>query len=110
MDLPKISELKEVRSEHVTIKPFVPEEDGYVFLHGVALANFNGRMYCAWAHNKVRENSDNEEVNYAVSDDGGKTWSGCINGDMNLQNGVAVSHGVFLIHKEKLYFFAPQFK
>ena len=110
VDLPKISELKEVRSEHVTIKPFVPEEDGYVFLHGVALANFNGRMYCAWAHNKVRENSDNEEVNYAVSDDGGKTWSGCINGDMNLQNGVAVSHGVFLIHKEKLYFFAPQFK
>ncbi|MBQ7976946.1 MAG: exo-alpha-sialidase [Clostridia bacterium] len=108
--MPKVSELKTVKSEHVTIKPFEPEEDGYVFLHGVAIVKFKGRMYCAWAHNKVRENSDDEEVNYAISDDNGKTWSGCVSGNMNPQNGVAVSHGVFLVHEEKLYFFAPQFK
>lgn len=108
--MPKVSELKTVKSEHVTIKPFEPEKDGYVFLHGVALVKFKGRMYCAWAHNKVRENSDDEEVNYAVSDDGGKTWSDCIKGNMNPENGAAVSHGVFLIHKEELYFFAPQYK
>ena len=46
---------------------------------------------------------DDEEVNYAVSDDGGKTWSDCIKGNMNPENGAAVSHGVFLIHKEELY-------
>ena len=110
VDLPAVSELRKVNSERVTIKPFEPENDGYVFLHGVALTEFKGRMYCAWAHNKVQENSDDEAVNYAVSNDGGKTWSGCINGNMNPENGVAVSHGTFLAHNEKLYFFAPQFK
>ena len=110
MTLPEVSELKKVRAERTTIKPFEPEKDGYVFLHGVALAEFKGRMYCAWAHNKIQENSDDEEVNYAVSDDNGKTWSECIKGNMNPEDGVAVSHGVFLIHEEKLYFFAPQYK
>ncbi len=108
--MPEISELETVRAELITVKPFEPEKDGYVFLHGVALAYFKGRMYCAWAHNKVRENSDDEEVNFAVSDDNGKSWSECIIGNMNPRKGVAVSHGVFLVHKEKLYFFAPQFK
>lgn len=110
MTLPEVSELKKVRAERTIIKPFEPEKDGYVFLHGVALAEFKGRMYCAWAHNKIQENSDDEEVNYAVSDDNGKTWSECIKGNMNPEDGVAVSHGAFLIHEEKLYFFAPQFK
>lgn len=109
-NLPKVSELKKVKSEHITIKPFEPEVDGYVFLHGVALVKFKGRMYCAWAHNKVRENSDDEEVNYAVSDDNGKTWSGCIKGNCNIEKGIAVSHGVFLVHEDKLYFYAPQYK
>lgn len=108
--LPKVSELEVVPSEHVTIKSFEPENDGYVFLHGVALAKFKGKMYCAWAHNKDCENSDAEEVNYAVSEDNGKTWSKCIMGNCRPEKDIAVSHGVFLIHDEKLYFFAPQFK
>lgn len=110
VDLPKISELKKIKSEQVTIKPFEPETDGYIFLHGVALANFKGKMYCAWAHNKVIENSPDEEVNYAVSDDNGKTWSKYILGNMKSENDIAVSHGAFLVHDNKLYFFAPQFK
>ena len=108
--LPKVSELKKVKSEHITIKAFEPEKDGYVFLHGVALAKFKGRMYCAWAHNKDKENSQEEEVNFAISDDNGKTWSECIEGDMKPEKGIAVSHGAFLVSEEKLYFFAPQFK
>jgi len=110
VNMPKISELEPLKAELVTIKPFEPENDGYVFLHGVALVNFKGRMYCAWAHNNVRENSDDEEVNYAVSDDNGKTWSGCIQGNCRPGKGLAVSHGAFLVHDDKLYFFAPQFK
>ncbi len=110
VDLPETSELKKVDAKRITIKPFEPEKDGYIFLHGVALAKFKDRMYCAWAHNKVRENSGNEEVNYAVSDDNGKTWSTCINGNMNPESGTAVSHGAFLVFDEKLYFFAPQFR
>ncbi|MBQ2614837.1 MAG: exo-alpha-sialidase [Clostridia bacterium] len=108
--LPQISELKRLEVGGTTIKPFEPEKDGYVFMHGVALVKFKGRMYCAWAHNRVEENSDDEEVNYAVSDDDGKTWSKCIQGNFNPEDGVAVSHGAFLVHDEKLYFFAPQFK
>lgn len=108
--LPNVSALESIQSERVTIKPFEPEKDGYVFLHGVALANYKGRLYCSWAHNKVQENSEDEEVNYAVSDDNGKTWSNCIKGNCAPANGVAVSHGAFLVHDDSLYFFAPQFK
>ena len=110
VDMPRGCELKTVKSERVTIKPFEPQADGYIFLHGVALARFKGRMYCSWAHNKLRENADGEEVNFAFSDDGGKTWSDFVKGNMAPTDGIAVSHGVFLVHKEQLYFFAPQFK
>lgn len=110
LNLPEISELKKIKSECVTIKPFEPEKDGYIFLHGVAIVKFKGRMYCSWANNKVLENSDDEEVNFAFSDDNGRTWSNLIKGNFAPNEGVAVSHGVFLIHNEKLYFFAPQFK
>ena len=108
--LPTVSELETLPSERVTIKPFEPEKDGYVFLHGVALASFKGKLYCTWAHNAVLENSDDEEVNFAVSTDGGKTWSECIRGDLAPEKGVAVSHGAFLVQNDVLYFFAPQFK
>lgn len=108
--LPSVSELEKIPSERVTIKPFEPEKDGYIFLHGVALASFKGKMYCAWAHNKIQENSGEEEVNYAVSDDGGKTWSKFILGSFAPKKDIAVSHGAFLVHNEALYFFAPQFK
>lgn len=110
VELPSVSELKKIPSERITIKPFEPEKDGYVFLHGVALVKFKEKMYCSWAHNKIRENSDDEEVNYAVSDDNGKTWSNCIRGRCASENNIAVSHGAFLVHNEKLYFFAPQYK
>lgn len=108
--MPKMSDMERIKAEHITIKPFEPELDGYVFLHGVAIVNFKGRMYCAWAHNKVKENSDDEEVNFAYSDDNGKTWSNFIIGNFAPEEGVAVSHGTFFVHNEKLYFFAPQFK
>lgn len=108
--LPTISEIKQIKAEHITIKPFEPENDGYVFLHGAAIVHFKGRMYCAWAHNKVKENTDDEEVNYAVSDDNGRTWSGYIPGNLNPEKGIAVSHGSFLVHEDRLYYFAPQYK
>ena len=109
-DIPCVADLKTVPSRRITIKPFEPEVDGYVFLHGVALIKFKGRMYCSWAHNRYLENSDDEEVNFAVSDDDGVTWSGLIRGEMNPKEGIAVSHGSFLEHRGALYFFAPQFK
>ncbi len=108
--IPAISDLKRVNAEFVTIKPFEPDVDGYIFLHGVALANFKGMLICAWAHNRVRENSDDETVNYAISKDGGKTWSSCIEGKMAPEKGIAVSHGAFLEHAGQLFFFAPLFK
>lgn len=109
LDMPDTASLEAVRAEHICIKPFTPEKDGYVFLHGVALAKFKNRMYCAWAHNKVRENSDDEELNYAVSEDGGYTWSDFVKGNCSPEAGTAVSHGAFLIHEERLYLFAPLF-
>ena len=109
-EVPSIAELRRVACERVTVKPFEPEKDGYVFLHGLAIVKFKNKMYCSWAHNKVVENSDDEEVNYATSDDDGKTWSPWIKGNCNPEKGVAASHGAFLVHENRLYFFAPQFK
>lgn len=108
--VPTVKELERVKAYITTIKPFEPEADGYVFLHGVAIAKFKGRLYCSWAHNKVRENSADEEVNYAVSDDNGRTWSECIKGNLLPDFDGAVSHGVFLVYDERLYFFAPRYK
>jgi len=110
VSLPEVAELEEIKAEHICIKPFEPEKDGYIFMHGVALAKFRDKMYCAWAHNKVLENSDDEELNYAISNDSGYTWSDFIRGNCSPEPGTAVSHGVFLNHGEKLYLFAPHFK
>ena len=108
--LPTVSELKKLNPVLITIKPFEPENDGYVFLHGVAITKFKGRMYCAWAHNKVSENSADEEINYAVSDDNGNTWSPTIKGNCRPEADVAVSHGAFLVHNDTLYFFLRNLK
>ncbi|MBQ1263667.1 MAG: hypothetical protein IIX89_05210, partial [Oscillospiraceae bacterium] len=47
--------------------------------------------------------------NFSVSEDGGKSWSPCRIGNL-APEGIAVSHGSFLVHGDSLYFFAPQFR
>ena len=102
-----IPQLSNVRFQ--VIKPHEPDTDGgYGFLHGVALAWHHDRLYAAWGHNKGPENTAGEEARGRVSTDGGFTWSDTFTIDAG-NDGMAVSHGVFLSSQEKLWAFMGAF-
>jgi hypothetical protein len=90
--------------EFHVIKPYEFPKDGYRFLHGVALAWHQGRLYASFGHNRGGENTDTEEARGRASDDGGKTWSEIFTIDAG-QPGLGVSHGVFLSHGGTLWTF-----
>ncbi len=90
------------------IQPHQPEKDGYRWLHGVALAWHNGRLYASFGHNKGLENTGGEQARGRYSEDAGKTWSPVFTiatGDEHL----GVSHGVFLSHEKALWSFHGAF-
>ncbi len=104
--LPLASEMPVLKGVkfHV-IKKWDKTSDGYTFLHGVNLAWHNGKLYASFGHNKGAENTVTEEAQYRVSDDGGKTWSEIRVMDAGGKDNLAVSHGVFLSHKGRLWAF-----
>ena len=108
--LPKTSEAEVLKGvQFHIIKKHEPEVDGYGFLHGVAVAWHNGKLYASFGHNKGSENTLTEEGRFCVSEDGGKTWSSVQTIDVGRETkDLAVSHGVFLSH-EKLWAFLGSF-
>jgi len=90
--------------EFHVIKPYEFQNDGYRFLHGVALAWHKGRLHTSFGHNRGGENTDTEEARGRVSDDNGKTWGDIFTIDAG-EAGFGVSHGVFLSHKGRLWAF-----
>ena len=92
------------------IKRHEPEVDGYRFLHGVAVVWHKGKLYASFGHNKGSENTLTEEGRYCVSDDGGRTWTTVKTIDTgDDQDDLAVSHGVFLSFRDKLWAFLGSF-
>lgn len=96
--------------EFRVIKPYEFEKDGYRFLHGVALAWHNERLYASFGHNRYEENLAGEEARWCYSTDGGNTWSmvfaidsGCVDRPSG------ISHGVFLSHDNTLWAFHGAF-
>jgi len=81
--------------EFHSIKPYAFAEDGYRFLHGVALVWHKGRLYASFGHNRGAENTATEEARGRVSDDGGATWGDVFTLATAPEPGIAVSHGVF---------------
>lgn len=104
--VPKAAELPRVEGArfHV-IKPYEPDKDGYRFLHGVALAWHQGKLYASFGHNKGGENTETEEARFTISNDGGRTWSEVATMDAGLEPGLGVSHGVFHAHGGRLWAF-----
>jgi hypothetical protein len=102
--MPDIEEIPIIKNvEFSVIKPYEFYEDGYRFLHGVAIIWHKGKLYASFGHNKNGENTVTEEANYRVSEDGGKTW-----GPVKKIGGggkVAVSHGEFISYKDNLWAF-----
>lgn len=111
LPVPSSSELLPLQSVrfHV-IKPHEPDVDGgYGFLHGVALAWHNGKLYASWGHNRGRENTAGEEARGRASADGGQTWGPTFDIDTGHKN-LAVSHGSFLSFDGKLWAFMGAFR
>jgi hypothetical protein len=104
--VPKASELPRIEGArfHV-IKRYEPALDGYRFLHGVALAWHQGKLYASYGHNQGGENTETEEARFSTSADGGRTWSPVATMDAGLEPGIGVSHGVFHGHGGKLWAF-----
>ena len=75
VELPTVRAMKAKPVLKSYITKYRPKEDGYVFLHGVAIAWYRDRFFAAWAHNRCHENSPEEVVNYATSTDG-IHWNG----------------------------------
>ncbi|UUO06353.1 exo-alpha-sialidase [Blastopirellula sp. J2-11] len=103
--LPELSDV-----EFRVIKPYEFKQDGYRFLHGVALAWHHDRLYASFGHNRGSENTDTEEARYRVSDDAGKTWSEVLPIDTDDQPGLGVSHGVFHSTGDKLWAFLGAYR
>ena len=106
---PSLKNIQSVENvEFHTIKRKQPGLEEYRFLHGVIVAKFHGILYSCWASNQGEENTDTEVVCGCYSCDGGKVWSDSkvwIKGEIN----EGVSHGVFLVAKDKLWGFFPHF-
>ena len=96
--------------EFHVIKKWEPDVDGYKWLHGVALAWHQDKLYASFGHNQGAENTVSEEGRYCFSEDEGKTWSKIQTIDVGKESGnLAVSHGVFLAHSGKLWSFLGAF-
>ena len=98
-DLPTLEGLR-----FSVIKAYEFPNDGYRFLHGVALCFHKGRLYASFGHNKGGENTDTEEARFCVSEDEGRTWSAVKTIDSG-EGPVGLSHGSFLSHEGSLWAF-----
>ncbi len=91
------------------VKPYEPEQDGYRWLHGVALAWYNGLLYASFGHNQGAENTASEQARCCLSRDGGRTWTEPWTIDAGDEPNLAVSHGVFLTDRGTLWAFHGSF-
>jgi len=110
-ELPVASEIELLKGvDFRVIKHYEPKVDGYKFLHGVAIAWHNDRLYASFGHNQGSENTLTEEGRFCFSDDGGNTWSPVTTMDAGKErDDLAVSHGVFLSHAGTLWAFLGSF-
>ncbi|WP_111640873.1 sialidase family protein [Marinimicrobium alkaliphilum] len=58
-----------------TFTVYRPGESDYRYNHGAVLTAFRGRLYVQWQSSRTDEDAPETEVRYAISDDGGETWS-----------------------------------
>lgn len=104
--IPKAADLPVLKGvRHQVIKPYEFQNDGYRFLHGVALAHHRGRLFASFGHNKGGENTASEEARVCQSADLGVTWSKITTIDSGHEPDLGVSHGVFHKHQGQLWAF-----
>ncbi len=102
-DTDQLASLSHVRFS--VIKRYEFQQDGYRFLHGVALAWHRGQLFASFGHNRGGENTDSEEAHFRISNDAGATWGPVLTIDAGDEPDLGVSHGVFLDFQDQLWAF-----
>lgn len=102
-DLPLIDS-----TTYVKVHQAIPGGDQ--FLLGAAIIEHNGVFYANWANSPRDENSNAERVCGKRSTDRGRTWSALEIVAPARPGELAHSHGAYLSHAGKLWFFALQFE
>lgn len=109
--IPTAAELHQIEGvEFHVIKKHEPEADQFDWLHGIALAWHNEQLFASYGHNQGKENTASEVANYAISSDGGATWTSPQLIDDGDQPQQAVSHGVFVVLDGRLWAFHGAFR
>ncbi len=109
-EFPKSADIPLLKNvQFSVIKAWNPEADGYRFLHGVALAWHQDRLYASFGHNRGGENSGSEQARYCISEDAGRTWGQPLE-LVNNQADWAASHGAFLAQGGRLWAFMGVFR
>jgi hypothetical protein len=79
------------------------------FLHGAAIINYKGTFFANWANSPRNENYPNETLQGRRSADGCKSWSEVEMIAPGFPEQDRHSHGVYLIHEDRLWTFAARF-
>ena len=51
------------------------QEEGDHYCNGVCIVKYKDKMYCQWQSSQTDEDAEDTHICYAVSSDGGKSWS-----------------------------------
>jgi len=91
----------------VTVHDWRKSADGFNWLHGAAIARYEGTLFTSWGHNPGKENTITEVTRGRRSRDGGLTWSATET--IGPGGPLANSHGVFLVHGGRLWALLARF-
>ena len=58
-----------------TVTVWKAQDEGDHYCNGVCLVKYNGRLYCQWQSSQTDEDAPDTHIRYAVSDNGGRSWS-----------------------------------
>ena len=105
---PVVDDIELIRQDLVRYQQIHTAAKPITFAIGAALIHFNGIWHASWAANPdgVAENLGAEFVTERISSDNALTWSEVQTLAPQLEGEPFHSHGTFLVHDKKLYFFA----
>jgi hypothetical protein len=104
LEMPAIDEVR-----FQIIHQYDPENTGFHWLKGLALARYRNLLFASFGHNKtLSENNATEFAHMSISRDGGSHWDPLSIIDDPCGD-LAVSHGVFLNYRDQLWSFHGAF-
>ncbi|MBQ9605214.1 MAG: hypothetical protein IJR45_07365, partial [Firmicutes bacterium] len=76
-----------------TVTVWKAQDEGDHYCNGVCIVKFKDKLYCQWQSSETDEDAPDTHIRYAVSSDGGKTWSEAKNLPADISGGYCSSGG-----------------